>query len=134
MIEQFVLDEVRKRMSSVEQLRYLLEKIKYEISNLFSDIPELIQRTESELRSEIVGSETNLISLVKEKEVEHLAKRCWKTKKKIDALQTEFDGLRQTCDKIFQTPPIEWIEERLPNSENCLRLTPTTQLWFNAIC
>ena len=47
-----VVDEVRKRMSSPEQIRYLLEKVEDEFSNLYSDIPESIQRKESELRSE----------------------------------------------------------------------------------
>ena len=28
-------------------------------------------------------------------------------------MQTEIDELRQTHDKVFQTLPIEWIEERL---------------------
>ena len=48
-----------------------------------------------------------------------------KSEKKIDTLQTEIDGLCQTGDKVFQTLPTEWIEDRLPNSEICLRLTPT---------
>ena len=35
-----------------------------------------------------------------------------KSEKKVDALKSEIDGLRQTRDKVFQTPPIKWIEER----------------------
>ena len=49
-------------------------------------------------------------------------------------MMKRIDELRQTRDKVFQTPPIECIEDRLPNSENCLRLTPTTQLWSYAVC
>lgn len=52
LVEQLVLDEVRKRMSSPEQIRNLLEKVEDEISNLYSNIPESINRKESELWSE----------------------------------------------------------------------------------
>ena len=43
-------------------------------------------------------------------------------------MMKKIDELWQTRDKVFQTPPIEWTEDRLPNLKNRLRLSPTTQL------
>ena len=51
LVENIVLNEVREIISSPEQIRYLLERVESENSNLYPDIPESIQRKKSELRS-----------------------------------------------------------------------------------
>ena len=39
---------------------------------------------------------------------------------KVNALQSELEGLQQTRDKVFQAPPIDWIEEKLTELTNVL--------------
>ena len=48
-------------------------------------------------------------------------KRCWKAKRRLK-IQTEIDGLRQTHDKVFQTPSIKLIEERLSQFRELLKV------------
>ena len=38
----------------------------------------------------------------------------------IDTLETEIDQLRQTRERVFQTPPIKWIEENLSQFKELL--------------
>ena len=39
---------------------------------------------------------------------------------KVNALQSELEGLQQTRDKVFQAPPIDWIEEKLTELSDVL--------------
>lgn len=41
------------------------------------------------------------------------AKALNESEKKIQILETEIDGLRRSYAKVFQFPPIEWIQEKL---------------------
>jgi len=38
----------------------------------------------------------------------------------VDALRQELKGLRRSRDKVFQAPPVEWIEERLTGMQKVL--------------
>ena len=84
-----------------------------EISDLYSDIPDSIRRKESDLRAE-EKKLSNYINFIGEGQASRtLNEALLESEKKIDALQAEIDGLRQAHDKIFQAPPIDWIEKRL---------------------
>ena len=38
----------------------------------------------------------------------------------MNALHAELDGLRQTRDKVFQAPPVDWVEARLAELRDIL--------------
>jgi hypothetical protein len=38
----------------------------------------------------------------------------------VEALGTEVDGLRRSPEKVFRTPPVEWIADRLSNLQDVL--------------
>ena len=40
--------------------------------------------------------------------------------KKVETLREALDGLRRSRDKVFQAPPVEWIEERLSRLKEVL--------------
>lgn len=42
-----------------------------------------------------------------------LAKALVETERRVEALREELNGLLRSGEKVFQTPPVEWIEERL---------------------
>ena len=42
--------------------------------------------------------------------------------KKVDALHAEIDGMRQSQDKVFQAPPVEWISDRVGQIDDLLQL------------
>ena len=100
---------------TMELLRnaWSLDSIKYShhpVSNLYSDIPESIRRKESELRTEEQRL-ANYVNFIGEGNASRsIDEALRESEKKVDVLQAEIDGLRQTRDKVFQAPPIEWIQ------------------------
>src|SRR5690349_18809488 len=44
-----------------------------------------------------------------------LAKALVETERRVESLTAEVDGLRRSRDKVFRTPPVEWIHDRLSN-------------------
>ena len=45
------------------------------------------------------------------------------TERRVDALGAEIDGLRRGADEAFQSPPVEWIDERLTQLRELLQRT-----------
>ena len=122
LVEKIVINEVRKMISSPEQIRYLLEKVESEIVNLYSDIPESIHRKESEVRAE-VNLLANYINFIGEGNASRTLNQApVEIEKKVDALQAELDGLNQARGKAFQAPPAEWIANRLSEFNDLLKL------------
>ena len=113
LVEKVVINEIRRLISSPEQIRYVLEKFESEIANLYSDIPDSICQKEAELRAEEKRL-ANYINFIGESNTSRtLNEALLESEKKVDALQAEIDGMRQMRDKIFQAPSIEWIAERI---------------------
>ena len=122
LVEKIVISEVRKTISSPEKFQYLLKKVESEISRLYNDIPESISQKEYELRSEERRLQ-NYINFIGEGNGSRtLNHALLESEKKVDALQAEIDGLRQARDKIYQSPSIEWIEERVSKLDQILEL------------
>ena len=122
LVEKFVINEVRKQISSPEKIQYLFEKVEAEISNLYSDIHDSIRHKESELRSEEKRL-ANYINYIGDGNASRMLNQALlESEQKVDALQSELDGLRQARDNVFQAPPIEWIEGRLSKFSNLLEL------------
>jgi hypothetical protein len=42
------------------------------------------------------------------------------TERRLEALREELQGLRRGSEKVFQAPPLEWIEERLAGMQQVL--------------
>ena len=122
LVEKIVINEVRKQITSPEKIQYLLEKVEADISNLYSDIPDSIRLKETELRSEEKRL-ANYINFIGDGNASRMLNQALlESEQKVDALQSELDSLRQARDKVFQAPPIEWIEDRLSKFNNLLEL------------
>jgi hypothetical protein len=49
-----------------------------------------------------------------------LANALIETEGRVEALRSELDALRRSRKKVFQTPPVQWIEERLSRVKEVL--------------
>jgi hypothetical protein len=49
-----------------------------------------------------------------------LAKALVEIERSVEGLREELDGLRRSREKMFQAPPVEWIEERLAEMQEVL--------------
>ena len=118
--EKIILDKVRELVSAPEQIRKILKKVEQEIVKEYSDVPKLIRQKELELSSE-KRSLANFVEFIAEGRGSHtIGKALEESERKVNALQKDVDGLRKTSGKVFQAPPIEWIEERLTQIQSLL--------------
>ena len=96
-----------------------------EIQNLSRDVPEKINRKESELSSE-ERRLANFIDFVGEgRGSRALAKALTEAERKVDELQSELEGLCQIQNRMFQVPTVEWISERINQLSNLLEQNTT---------
>ena len=49
-----------------------------------------------------------------------IGKALQESENKAKILEMEIDGLRRSCNKVFQSPPIEWVQERLSQIQQLL--------------
>ncbi len=118
--ETKILKAVEEELSEPEHIRYVLERVEKEVQKLYSHVPETIRLKETELSAE--GRRlTNFVDFVGEgRGSQALAKALVETERRVEALREELDGLRRSSEKIFQAPPVEWIEERLTQFKDLL--------------
>lgn len=121
LVEDLVLDEVNKQLANPENFQLVLKKVENEIKNLCSHVPEKIRTKEVELAKEDRRL-VNFIEFIAEgRKSNASSKALEETEKRVTALQTELDGLRNAKDRFFETPPIEWIEAKLESAKTLLQ-------------
>ena len=83
-------------------------------------LPETILAKESELTSE-ERRLTNFVDFSGEGRGSHaLTDALIETEGRVEALRSELGALRRNRKKVFQAPPMEWIEERLSRVQEVL--------------
>jgi site-specific DNA recombinase len=113
LVERIVLDAVRTHLSHPKHIAYILQRVETEVGKLYAHIPESIRLKETELTAE-ERRLSNFVDFIGEgRGSRTLAHALLETEHKVDALREELNGLRRSREKVFQTPPREWIEERL---------------------
>ena len=115
LVEDLILDEVNKQLASPENFQLVLKKVEDEIRKLCSHVPDQIRVKEAELTKEDRRL-TNFIEFIAEgRKSNALSKALEETEKRVNTLQAELNGLRNARDRLFEAPPIEWIEAKLEN-------------------
>jgi len=118
--ETKILKTVEEKLSEPERIRYVLERVEEGVRKLYSHIPETIHLKETELSAE-ERRLANFVDFIGEgRGSQALAKALVETERRVEALREELDGLRRSSEKIFQAPPVEWIEERLTQLKDLL--------------
>ncbi len=118
--ETIILNAVREQMSRAEHIRYLLEQVEAEVARLYAHVPEAVRTKEAELGAE-ERRLANFVDFIGEgRGSQALGKALVETERRVEALREELDGLRRSREKVFQAPPVEWIEERLAGMQEVL--------------
>ncbi len=90
----------------------------------YAHIPESICLKETELTVE-QRRLANFVDFIGEgRGSRTLAQALLETERKVEALREELEGLRRSREKVFQVPPIEWIQERLAKLKEILERNP----------
>jgi len=132
--ETFILEAVREQLIQAEHIRYLLERVEAEVAKLYAHIPETVRTKEAELDAE-ERRLANFVDFIGEgRGSQALGKALVETERRVDALREELDGLRRGSEKVFQPPPVEWVEERLAGMQEVLeRRTERSALLLRAL-
>jgi hypothetical protein len=118
--ETVILGAVRDQLTHAEHIRYLLERVEAEVAKLYAHIPETLRTKEVELGAE-ERRLANFVDFIGEgRGSQALGKALAETERRVDALREELDGLRRSRERVFQAPPVEWIEERLAGVQEVL--------------
>ena len=121
LVENLVLDKVNEQLATPENFQSILKKMESEIKKLCAHVPEQIRSKETELANEDRRL-MNFIEFIAEgRKSSALSKALEETERRVNALQTELNGLRNTKDRLFETPPIEWIEAKLEDTKSLLQ-------------
>ena len=118
--EKVILEAVKQQISDPEQIAYVLQRVEEEIAKLRSDLPDTLKLKEAELSAE-QRRMANFVDFIGEgRGSQALAKALVETERRVESLTNEVDGLRRSRDKVFRTPPVEWINDRLNNLQDVL--------------
>ena len=91
-----------------------------EVVKTYSGVPNLIRQKKHELSSENRWL-ANFVEFIAEgRGNQTIGKALRETENKAKVLEMEIDGLRRYCKKVFQSPPIEWVQERLSQIQQLL--------------
>jgi hypothetical protein len=118
--EKIILGAVRERLSSAEHIHYVLKRVEGEVAKLYSDVPETMRLKDAELAIE-ERRVANFVDFIGEgRGSRALAQALMEAEKKVEVLKETLEGLRRSRHKVFQAPPVEWIEERLSRLKEVL--------------
>jgi site-specific DNA recombinase len=118
--ERVILDAIKERISDPEHVAYVLQRVEEEIAKLRSDLPDTLKMKEAELSAE-QRRMANFVDFIGEgRGSQALAKALVETERRVESLAAEVDGLRRSREKVFRTPPVEWIRDRLASLQEIL--------------
>ncbi len=120
--EKVILEAVQEQISEPKQIAYVLQRVEEEIAKLRSDLPDTLKLKEAELSAEQRRMANFLDFIGEGRGSQALAKALVETERRVETLSAEVDGLRRSREKVFRTPPVEWIKDRLTNLQEVLEL------------
>jgi site-specific DNA recombinase len=111
--EKIVLSAISKQLQDAEHLRYVLEQVEKEIVKLRSALPEDMKLKEAELATERRRLDNFIEAIAEGRGSKALAKALTETERRVESLQEAVEGLQDSRERVFKTPPLDWVEERL---------------------
>ena len=116
--ERVILEAINQRISDPEQI--VLQPVEAEIAKLRADLPDALKLNEAELATE-QRRMVNFVDFIGEgRGSQALAKALVEAERRVESLTAEVDGLRRSRAKVFRTPPIKWITDRLNSLQEVL--------------
>jgi hypothetical protein len=118
--ERFILGALTEQLTRAEHIRHVLERVEAEVARLSEHLPETIPSKESELTAE-ERRLANFVDFIGEgRGSQALANALVETERRVEALREELEALSRSRAKVYQPPPVEWIEERLSRVQEVL--------------
>ena len=120
LVEKIILDMVQEQLTDPQHIEYVLRRVAAEVGKLYTHVPESIRLKETELTAE-QRRLANFVDFIGEgRGSRTLAQALFESERKVGALKEELESLHRCRGKVFQVPPIEWIQERLTKLKEIL--------------
>ena len=120
LVEKIILDMVQEQLTDPQHIEYVLRRVAAEVGKLYTHVPESIRLKETELTAE-QRRLANFVDFIAEgRGSRTLAQALFDSERKVGALKEELESLHRCRGKVFQVPPIEWIQERLTKLKEIL--------------
>ncbi len=120
LVEKIILDMVQEQLTDPQHIEYVLRRVAAEVGKLYTHVPESIRLKETELTAE-QRRLANFVDFIGEgRGSRTLAQALFDSEGKVGALKEELESLHRCRGKVFQVPPIEWIQERLTKLKEIL--------------
>src|SRR5262249_16469038 len=118
--ERRLLSTIQERLSDAEAIRYVLDRVKIEVTHLHAHLPEQINLKRAALATE-ERRHANFIDFIGGgKGTRALGQALEQAEHAAQALHDELCALEATGNAIFEPPPVEWIAHRLSELQGLL--------------
>jgi hypothetical protein len=113
-------EAVTTTISDPEQIQYVLQRVEEEIATLRADLRYTLKLKDSELAAEQRWL-ANFVDFIGEgRGSQALAKALTETDRRVETLSEEVAALHRSREKVFRTPPVEWIPDRISHLQEVL--------------
>ncbi|HEX8837627.1 MAG TPA: recombinase family protein [Candidatus Acidoferrum sp.] len=120
LVEKIILDTVQERLSDPQHIEYVLRRVEAEVGKLYTHVPESMHLKETELTAE-ERRLANFVDFIGEgRGSRTLAQALLESERKVEALKEELESLHRCRGKVFQVPPLAWIQDRLTKLKDIL--------------
>lgn len=119
-IEQTILEELKEKLLTVENLQYVYKKLENLVDKSLNDTPELAKKKKAQYEK-VLCEIQNYLNYIKDGNFSKAVSTALKeAETKGDTLKQEIESLNFQKENKFQAPPKEWINNRLDNLHSTL--------------
>ena len=111
--ERIILAALRDKLNDTDNLIYVLNRVEQKVKEMHSEVPETIRLKEIELNTEQRRVDNFVAYIAEGRSSEAISKALDVAEERVKQLSSDLFILKASCNRIFKTPPIEWIEERV---------------------
>ena len=112
-VEQTIISELKERILTAENLKYIYKKVEILISKGLNEVPELIKKKKAQ-REKLVSEIQNYLNYIKRGNLSKAVSDALnEAEKRGENLKQELGSLEFQKENSFKAPPKEWIDHRL---------------------
>jgi len=119
-VEKAIISELKEKILTLENLRYVYEKVEKLVSSGMNEVPDLIKKKKSQYEKSLQEAQ-NYLNYIKMGNFSKTVSEALKeAEAKSEGLGEELKSLEFQERNTFKAPPVEWIKDRLENLHQTL--------------
>jgi len=118
--ERVILTALSEKLGSAENLAYLLRRVEEKVKEMHGEVPETIRLKDVQLITEQRRVDNFVSYIAQGRSSEAIGRALEAAEGRAKELAADLIVLKASKEKIFKTPPIEWIAERVASIQEVL--------------